>query len=125
MNAQTALSSYRNVQVESGIQDASSHRLIQMLFDGLLARIAQAKGAMQQKNIQLKGERISEAISIVLGLKDSLNLEQGGEVAANLQALYDYVQRTLWQANLRNDQALLDECGRLIGEVSSAWRQIG
>ncbi len=125
MNAQAALKSYGHVQVETGIQDASSHRLIEMLFEGLMSRLAQAKGALQQKNYEAKGERISSAISIVLGLKDSVDLESGGEVAANLYDLYDYVQRTLWRANTTNDESLIDECALLISEVSTAWKQIG
>lgn len=124
MNAQAALNSYQKVHVDAGVQSASSHRLVDMLFEGLLARIAQAKGSIQQKNIEMKGKKITQAISIVLALKDSLNLEKGGEVAANLDALYDYVQRTLWQANMKSDCDLLDECGRLIAPVASAWKEI-
>ncbi len=124
MNSRAALKSYNSVHVEAGVQSASSHRLIEMLYEGLLARIAQAKGSLQQGNIEMKGKKITEAISIVLSLKDCLNLEQGGELAANLDALYDYVQRTLWQANVNSDEKLLDECHDLILPVASAWRQI-
>ena len=59
-----------------------------------------------------------------MGLKDSLDLERGGELAQNLNALYDYVQRTLLQAHLKVDESLLDECGRLMAEVASGWREI-
>lgn len=125
VNRQAALKSYNNVHVDAGVESASSHRLIEMMFDGLLSRLAQAKGAMQQKDMELKGQKITSAISIVLGLRDSLDLEVGGEVAANLDGLYDYIQRTLWQANLKNDESLINECGTLISQISSAWRQIG
>ena len=66
MNAQAALKNYSNLRHETGVQDASSHRLILMLMDGFLERIAQAKGAMQQKNIELKGKKINDASSILL-----------------------------------------------------------
>ena len=125
VNAQAALKSYNSVHVNAGVQSASPHRLVEMLFEGLLSRIAQAKGAIQQNNIEMKGKKITEAVNIVLGLKDSLNLEHGGEVAANLDSLYDYIHRTLWQANLKSDESLLDECGMLVSQVSSAWREIG
>ena len=125
MNSQAALKSYNQVHVDAGVESASSHRLIEMLFEGLLARLAKAKGAIQQGDIELKGKNISSAISIVLSLKSSLDLEGGGEVAANLDNLYDYIQRTLWQANTNNDEALINECGGLISQISSAWRQIG
>ena len=124
MNARAAMKSYSSVHVSSGVQDASSHRLIQMLFEGLLTRIAQAKGAMQQKDIENKGRKITEAMNIIGGLRDFLDLEKGGEVAENLDALYDYVQRTLMQAHLKNDVAKLEECSSLMLEVSGAWREI-
>lgn len=125
MNTQAALKSYKNVHVDAGVESASSHRLIEMMFDGLLSRLAQAKGAIQQEDMELKGKKITDAISIVLGLRDSLDLETGGDVAANLDNLYDYIQRTLWQANLKNDAALVNECGTLVSQISSAWRKIG
>lgn len=125
MNARAALKSYGAVHVDAGVQGASSHRLIQMLFDGLLERIAQAKGAIQQKNIEMKGRKINDAVSILFGLKDSLDMEQGGDLAGNLYDLYDYIQRLLQQAHLKNDENLLDESGRLVSQVASGWREMG
>lgn len=124
MNAQLALKTYGTVQVESGVQDASSHRLIEMLFDGLLTRLAQAKGAMKQKDIELRCKKINEASSIVIGLRDSLDLKSGGDMAANLDSLYEYVLSLLIKANRQNDPELINECGKLISQISGAWRQI-
>jgi len=123
--AQNALKGYSQVQVDAGVESASAHRLVVMLFDGLLERIAQAKGAIQQQDYENKGNKINDAISIVFGLRDSLDATNGGDLAKNLESLYDYVQRMLMQANLKNDEALLDECAQLIINVSSAWREIG
>lgn len=125
MNAQAALKSYSSVRTDATAQTASPHQLIQMLFDGALERIAQAKGAMQQKDISLKGEKISSAVNIVGGLKDNLDMESGGEVAENLASLYDYIQRRLIEAHSNNDPMILDEAAALIIEVSEAWKQIG
>jgi len=125
MNRAAALKSYNNVQVDAGVESASAHRLIEMMFEGLLTRLAQAKGAIAQGNMELKGKKITDSISIVLGLRDSLDLETGGEMAANLDDLYDYIQRTLWQANLKNDAGLINECGTLVSQISTAWRKIG
>ncbi|MFT5580154.1 MAG: flagellar protein FliS [Paraglaciecola psychrophila] len=125
MNRAAALKSYNNVQIDAGVESASAHRLIEMMFEGLLTRLAQAKGAINQGNMELKGKKITDSISIVLGLRDSLDLASGGEMAANLDDLYDYIQRTLWQANLKNDADLINECGTLISQISSAWRKIG
>ncbi len=124
MNPYQAAKSYSSVKVESGVMDASPHRLIQMLFEGALERIAQAKGAMAQNQIARKGELIGKAINIVGGLQGSLNDKEGGQLAANLDDLYDYIIRRLTEANFHNDPARLDECGRLLGEIKTAWDAI-
>lgn len=122
MNAYArAAQNYSSVKVQSSVTDASPHRLVQMLFEGALERIAQAKGAMARNEIARKGELINKAINIVGGLSGSLNDNEGGELAANLDSLYDYIMRRLVQANSENDPAILDECGRLLGELKASW----
>lgn len=122
MNAYArAAQNYSSVKVQSSVTDASPHRLVQMLFEGALERIAQAKGAMARNEIARKGELLNKAINIVGGLSGSLNDNEGGELAANLDALYDYIMRRLVQANADNDPSILDECGRLLGELKSSW----
>lgn len=125
MNAYSAAQRYSNVKIQSSVEDASPHRLIQMLFEGALERIAQAKGAMLQKQVARKGELIGKAVAIVGGLQGSLNDSEGGRLAANLDSLYDYIIRRLIQANHENKSEYLDECGRLIGEIKTAWDAIG
>lgn len=124
MNPYQAAQKYSSLKVHSGVEDASPHRLIQMLFEGALERIAQAKGAMQQKQIARKGELIGKAVNIVGGLQGSLNDTEGGALGANLDDLYDYIIRRLTQANFSNDISMLDECGRLLGEIKFAWDAI-
>jgi len=125
MNSFSAIQSYSSVKVQSGVEGASPHRLIQMLFEGALERIAQAKGAMAQKQIARKGELIGKAINILGGLQGCLDDKEGGDIAANLDSLYDYIIRRLVQANRENQPEYLDECGRLLGEIKSAWDAIG
>lgn len=124
MNAQVALKGYSDIKVNAAVASASPHQLIQMLFDGLLERIAQMKGAMEQGNIELKNDKVNKAISIIFGLRESLNQEVEEELSNRLDGIYDYVQRRLWQAHMKNDHAILDECTALINEISSAWREM-
>lgn len=124
MNISAAMQSYGQVQVNAGVQDASSQKLIAMLFDGLLSRIAQAKGALIQRDVKTKGDRITEAMNIVTGLREFLDVEKGGEIATNLDNLYEYVYRTLLQAHIKNDEEKLNECRDLIYQVSSAWSEM-
>lgn len=115
---------YSSMQVETKVVDASPHRLIQMLFEGALERIAQAKGALQQNQSARKGELISKAVGIVGGLQGSLVDAGDGELSANLDNLYDYMIRRLTEANLKNDENILDEVSGLITEIKGAWDQI-
>lgn len=125
MNSYSAVKSYSSVKVHTGVEDASPHRLIQMLFEGALERISQAKGAMLQNQIARKAELITKAMNIVAGLQGCLNDKEGGGLAANLDDLYDYIVRRLTEANHKNDPAMLDECGRLIAEIKAGWDAIG
>jgi flagellar protein FliS len=124
-NIPKALQQYHQVNTQSGVAYASSHRLIQMLMDGALERIAVAKGCIQRQDIVAKGKQISNAVDIIGGLREGLNKETGGEIAINLDALYDYLQRRLLEANLHSDIAILDQVADLLRPIKEAWDAIG
>jgi len=119
-----ALQRYHQVGVEAQVASATPHELVQMLLDGAVARVGAAKVAMEAGEIARKGELISSAIAMVEGLRSALDVERGGELAANLEALYDYIERRLLEANLRGEAAALDEVVSLLREVQSGWRAI-
>lgn len=117
---------YQQVSVGIATETTDPHRLIMMLFEGAQAAIVVARSQMAQNHIAEKGAAISKAIDIVTnGLQASLDLEQGGELAERLAALYEYISHRLLWANLKNDPAALDEAAHLLGEIQSAWAQIG
>ncbi len=117
---------YARVGVETSVNAASAHKLIELLFNGFMDAIVLARGAMQARQIEAKGKAIGRAARIVEeGLKAGLNLEAGGRLAADLDSLYAYIGLRLLHANLRNDEAALDECVRLIAPLRDAWIAIG
>ena len=117
---------YRQVGVQTGVASASPHQLVQMLLDACQDSLAQARGAIAAGDIPAKGRAIGRAARIVEeGLKACLNLEAGGALAADLNALYAYIGVRLTHANLSNDVATLEECGRLLEQVRLAWVAIG
>jgi len=124
MNHSAAMNQYKQVGVKGSVETASPHVLVQMLIDGAIERLNKAKYHMVQKNIAQKGESISKAITIVDGLKVSLDNEKGGEIAKNLGDLYDYMQTRLLQANLNNEEAGIDEVVSLLNEIRSGWTSI-
>lgn len=120
----SGIKAYNQVAVQTDVNDASPHRLIQMLLDAALEKIAKAKGFMANKKIQAKGENIGMAISIIDVLRASLDMQSGGDISQNLEALYDYMTRRLTEANVRNDVALLDEVANLLLPIKQAWDAI-
>jgi len=121
MNVQVAMQQYRQVSNHSAVEDASPHKLILMLLTGAQERIATAKTHMVNGNIAAKGETIGTAMNIVIGLRASLDHDKGGEISSNLDALYEYMEKRLFEANVKNDPAILDEVSNLLKEITSAW----
>jgi flagellar protein FliS len=120
------VNAYANVGLETGIASASPHKLIVMLYDGALVALLSAKTNLAANNIAAKGTAISKAITIIdNGLRASLDKDAGGDIAANLDALYDYMSRRLLHANLKNDVPAIDEVHRLLADLREAWVAIG
>lgn len=124
MRNTAAMNQYKQVGTRASVESADPHTLIQMLFDGAMERLNMAKMHMKQGNVALKGENISRAISIVDGLRTSLDMDKGGEMAENLESLYDYMQRQLLAANTENNVDKIEEVLSLVGEIRSAWMAI-
>ncbi len=124
-NSRAALNSYRKVGVETGVVSASPQRLILMLYEGAIAAIAAAQQHLRQNNVAAKGEAVSKAISIIDGgLKASLDLSVGGELAQNLYQLYVYMGQRLLQGNINNDSAALEEVRQLLQQLMGAWETL-
>lgn len=119
------ISAYQKVGVDAAVEVADPHKLILLLFAGAQAAIGQARAALHMNQTPEKGAAISKAIDIISnGLKVSLDHQQGGDIAARLDALYDYMVLRLLQANLKNDPKALEEVSGLLEEIHSAWREI-
>ncbi|MDR2506776.1 MAG: flagellar export chaperone FliS [Candidatus Accumulibacter sp.] len=117
---------YSSVSLETSIQNASPHKLIVLLFEGVREAIIVARAGIEKEDIQQKGMAITKAIDIILnGLRASINLEEGGAIAQNLYALYDYMSARLLHASMHNDTGALDEVLGLLSEIQEAWAGIG
>lgn len=120
------IASYRQIDLESDIRGADPHRLIVLLFDGAESALQQALFQLETKDIVGKTNSLTKAIEIILsGLSASLNTEQGGALAQNLKALYDYMASRLIYANIHMDPVAIREVQHLLGEISGAWREMG
>jgi flagellar secretion chaperone FliS len=118
--------SYASIGVDTGVSTADPHKLILMLFDGAVLAISSAAVALADEDTPRKGQNISKAIDIITnGLKVSLDMDSGGELAVRLAALYDYMVERLLYANLNNSRPALDEVAGLLRDLRDAWQQIG
>jgi len=115
------LQAYQRVNAQTSITDADPHKLIQLLYNGALERINMAKARMQANDIEGKGRLITKAIEIIGGLRSFLDFEKGGELAQRLESLYDYMERALFEANMKNDPAKLDEVAELLRAIKDGW----
>ena len=123
---QHALRTYANVHAETGVEAASPHGLVLMLFDGAQVAVADARRHLLNKQIAARGRAVSKAIAIIdEGLRASLDMNSGGELAQRLSALYRYLCERLLQANAQSRSEPLDEVERLLGELRGAWAAIG
>ena len=114
-------SAYTNINAITGVENADPHRLIQMLIDGAIEKINRAKFFLTNKNIDKKGQHVSWAISIIGGLRSSLNMENGGEVAQSLDSLYEYCSHTLLEANSENSMQKLDAVLQVMQQIKEGW----
>lgn len=122
---QSGANAYASVGMETGVAAASPHKLIVMLFEAAMVAVSSAIQHMQAGDIEKKGLAISRAIAIIdNGLRTSLDKKVGGEIALNLDSLYEYMSMQLLTANLKNRPEILEEVHQLLKGLKSAWENI-
>lgn len=119
-----SIKAYKKISVDSQLSMASPHKVIQMLLAGAIERLIQGKVAMENNDISLKGERLGKALDIIISLKSCLSMDEEGDVADNLAALYGYMIKQITLANRDNNSLLIDECIDILREIKSAWDKI-
>ncbi|VAW54202.1 Flagellar biosynthesis protein FliS [hydrothermal vent metagenome] len=122
--SKNSVSQYNSVNSYTGVTDANPHQLVQMLLDGALGKLSAVKGLIERNDTAKKGQVIGQAISIIGGLRSSLDMEKGGEIASNLDNVYEYMERQLVKANLKNDVIIIVEVVGLLREIKLAWESI-
>ena len=122
------LAAYQSISAHGGVAGADPHRLVLMLMDGTLERLAIAHSCIERRgrgDVGRKAQLLSQCVSMIGELRGSLNMQQGGELARNLSDLYEYMTRQLLRANLDNNAGYVAEVQGLLTEIRSAWIAIG
>jgi flagellar secretion chaperone FliS len=119
------LAAYQSVSVHGAVDGADPHRMVLMLLDAIMERLAKARGCMERREVVQKTRLLHSCVVLVAELRGSLNLTEGGEIARNLDSLYDYIVRRLLLANLSGDAAIVEEVANLMAEIRTGWIAIG
>ncbi|WP_320152331.1 flagellar export chaperone FliS [uncultured Tolumonas sp.] len=120
---QKKLEAYKNLNLEAEISVASPHRIIQMLMQGVMERLAQCKGAITRRDFEAKSTAVSKALALINGLQDSLDFSQG-KIAEDLYSLYSYMNKKIMSASINMNIDDIDEVAQLMITIKSAWDQI-
>lgn len=118
------LKAYKKTNLEAELSVADPHRVIQMMYEGLIERLSQAKGAIMRHDYEYKADRISKAVGIINGLQSALDNRSNPELGQRMFALYDNMKELLTKASVSLDTAPIDEVINLILPIKQAWDQI-
>ncbi|WP_421682808.1 flagellar export chaperone FliS [Stutzerimonas urumqiensis] len=125
MNAYSdSYDSYRSVDLEARAAAASPYELVLVLFDGLLDELARARGHIEHKRYQQKGQSLEKCMNILSGLSGALDYEGGGEVVQELARLYDYCIYRLSDVSVSLSLEGLDEVIKLLGVLREGWEGV-
>ena len=112
------LHAYRQTEVQA----SSPLELVVMLYDGALRFTAEARVAIERGDIAARRLAVDRALAIIIHLQSTLDLEQGGAIAADLHRLYDYVSRRLLDASMQNAVAPLDDARKVLQSLREGWQ---
>jgi len=121
---QSAMNAYRTTGASAQVAAASPHRLVQLMLESVIDRLAAARGHIERGRVAEKGEALSRAMAVIDELNASLDMEKGGALAGNLRRLYEYSIRRLTEANIRSDAAMIGEVQALLRDVKAGWDAI-
>lgn len=124
-SSQSKLAAYRSVNAHGAVADAHPHALVLTLFDAALERVRAARACIERRETRRMASLLHSAVILVAELRGNLDMERGGDLAANLSELYGYMTRRLIHANLNRDAPALAEVAGLLGELRGAWAAIG
>jgi flagellar protein FliS len=121
----SSLAAYHSVSVHGGVANADAHGMVQMLLDAAAERMATARGCIERGEIARKASLLHSCVTLIAELRGSLNMADGGPLAQNLSALYEYMTRQLLMANVESDVQKINEVLGLLNEIRGAWVAIG
>ena len=121
MNVNKGAQQYAQMKKQTGVEGANPHQLIGMLYQGALDNLQQALGCIERNDYEGRGRHLGRTITILGGLQSLLDHDKGGDIARNLDGLYDYMTVRLYDASREHSKAPVEEVIRLLREVKTGW----
>jgi flagellar secretion chaperone FliS len=111
----------QSAYVQNKVLNASSERLVQVLYDLAIRCLAAARECNRAKDITGRVRQVNRAFAVLVELSDGLDFEAGGEIAVNYARIYDYCQRRLIEGNAQQSDGMLAEVESLLKDLREAW----
>ncbi len=118
------LKAYKKVNIESSILSADPHQVIVMMYDGALESMAQAKGAIERKDLATKSACLTKAVNILSAMRNALDEDSQPEISSNFANLYDYCIQRLNDSSINLSLDGIDEVHGYIKPLRDAWKEI-
>jgi len=113
-----------NAYKQTSVVTADPGRLVLMCYEGAIGSLKIAREKYISKEYEAKAEAVQKAQTIISELMQALDFKKGGEVAGNLEALYNYMLRRITEGDIKGDMKVFDEVILMLGELESAWKEI-
>ena len=120
-----ASGSYQSVDLSSRLEGATPHQLVQVMYEELLKALDAMAFATARGDYVQRGQRQSKALAILTGLETSLDFDKGGQIAADLVAIYREARRLVIAGGREGDAQPITQAREMILEISTAWDAIG
>lgn len=124
MYEKKGIQAYKKDSIKSDLASADPHRVIQLLMQGALEKLALGKGCIERADWAGKAIALTRAVEIINALRDALDREVNPELVDNLEGLYDYMTVRINEASVSKDCAVIDQVMGLLLQIKSAWDQI-
>ena len=116
--------SYRAIDLDTQVSCASPYQLVLVLFDGLLDELSRARGHIETRHYDLKGQSLEKCMNIINALNSALDHEQGGELVISLSRLYDYCLHRLVEVSASLSISGIDEVMHLLEQIREGWEGV-
>lgn len=124
MYANKGIQAYKKDSLKSDLASADPHRIIQLLMQGVLERLALSKGYIERRDMEAKSATLTRVVEIINALRDALDRDANPDLVDNLEALYLFMIEQIYEASAQQDTSKLDLVMRLMLEIKGAWDQI-